>query len=127
MEFDWFYNFGYGISANFSLLALDTEDKETGDDLLFNPERTFSLGLDYKVNDGLSFSMITRHIGRQYKTKNEKADSFTIVDVSFSKKIGTGNNYELYGGVNNIFDENVDKTLGSNVGPFFFTGIRINY
>jgi len=127
LEFDAGYNFGYGISANFSWLELDTEDKETGDDLLFNPERTFSLGLDYKVNDGLSFSMITRHIGRQYKTKNEKADSFTIVDVSFSKKIGTGNNYELYGGVNNIFDEDVDKTLGSNVGPFFFAGIRINY
>ena len=127
LELEAGYDFGYGISANFSWLELDTEDKETGDDLLFNPDRTLSLGLDYKVNDGLFFSLITRHIGRQYKTGTEKADSFTIVDVSFSKKIGTGNNYELYGGVNNIFDEDVDKALGSNVGPFFFAGIRINY
>ncbi|MEA3314063.1 MAG: TonB-dependent receptor [Caldisericota bacterium] len=127
VEIEAGYNFGYGISANFGWLELDTEDKETGKDLLFNPERTLSLGLDYKVTDGLSFSVFTRHIGRQYKTGTEKADSFTIVDVSFSKKLGTGNNYELYGGVNNIFDEDVDKTLGSNVGPFFFAGIRINY
>lgn len=127
VELEAGYNFGYGISANFGWLELDTEDKETGRDLLFNPERTLSLGLDYKVTDGLSFSLVTRHIGRQYKTETEKADSFTLVDVSFSKKLGAGNNYELYGGVNNIFDEDVDKTLGSNVGPFFFAGIRINY
>ena len=127
LELDAGYNFGYGISANFSWLELDTEDKETGDDLLFNPDRTLSLGFDYKVNDGLSFSLITRHIGQQYKTKNEKADSFTLVDISFSKNIGAGNNYELYGGINNIFDEDVDKALGSNAGPFFFAGIRINY
>jgi len=127
VELEAGYNFGYGISANFGWLELDTEDKETGRDLLFNPERTLSLGLDYKVTDGLSFSLVTRHIGRQYKTETEKADSFTIVDVSFSKKLGAGNNYELYGGVNNIFDEDVDKALGSNLGPFFFAGIRINY
>ncbi len=127
LEFEAGYNFGYGISANFSWLELDTEDKETGDDLLFNPDRTLSLGLDYKINDGLCFSLLTRHIGRQYKTQNEKADSFTIVDLSFSKNIGTGNNYELYGGVNNIFDEDVDKALGSNVGPYFFAGMRVTY
>ena len=127
LEFEAGYSFDYGISANFSWLELDTEDKETGDDLLFNPDRILSLGCDYNITDGFSVSLLTRHVGRQYKTNNKKADSFTTVDLSFSKKIGTGNNYELYGGVNNIFDEDVDKELGSNIGPFFFTGMRINY
>ncbi len=35
--------------------------------------------------------------------------------------------YELYGGVNNIFDESMDKVLGSNVGPFVFAGLRLNF
>jgi len=121
------YDFGYGLSANFNWLELETEDKGTGEELLFNPERTVSLGFGYAVNDSLAFSLSTRHIGRQYKTRTEKMDSYTLVDASFSKKIGADNAYEVYGGINNIFDEAVDKALGSNVGPFIFAGIRLNY
>lgn len=127
LELEIGYNFGYGILANFNWLELDTEDKEIGNDLLFNPDRTVALGFDYQFNEGLSFSLTGRHIGRQFKTRTERTDSYNLVDVSFSKKIGTGNTCELYGGVNNIFNKNVDKVLGSNVGPFIFAGLRLNY
>ncbi len=127
MELSLGYDFGYGISTDFNWTELETKDKGTDDDLLFNPERTVSLGVNYKVNQGLSLSLATRHIGSQYKTRTEKADSYRLVDVSFSKRIGTGNNYELYGGVNNILNESVDKVLGSNVGPYIFAGIRANF
>jgi outer membrane receptor for ferrienterochelin and colicins len=41
--------------------------------------------------------------------------------------LGAEREYELYGGVNNIFDESVDKLVGSNVGPYFFAGVRVTF
>jgi outer membrane receptor for ferrienterochelin and colicins len=41
--------------------------------------------------------------------------------------LGATQQLELYGGVNNIFDEDVDTLLGSSVGPYFFAGIRYNF
>jgi outer membrane receptor for ferrienterochelin and colicins len=35
--------------------------------------------------------------------------------------------YEIYGGINNMFDENVDKVLGSNVGRFYYVGARVSF
>lgn len=85
------------------------------------------LSINYKLMQTLSLSLIARHIGEQYKTSHEKTNSFQLVDISFLKEFGTNNKYELYGGINNIFDESVDEALGSNLGPYIFAGIRANF
>ncbi|MEA2085084.1 MAG: TonB-dependent receptor, partial [Thermodesulfobacteriota bacterium] len=79
--------------------------------------------------NGYDFSatLMTRHVGRQYKSDDEKADDYTLTDIAVSKNFGNMQQYEIYGGINNIFDENVDKALGSNVGRFYYVGARVSF
>jgi outer membrane receptor for ferrienterochelin and colicins len=127
IELNLGYSFDCGLSAQINWSELDTKDKSTNKDLLFNPDRTAMLSINYKLMQTLSLSLIARHIGEQYKASHEKTNSFQLVDISFLKEFGTNNKYELYGGINNIFDESVDEALGSNLGPYIFAGIRANF
>ncbi len=68
-----------------------------------------------------------RYVGRQHKSDDEKADDYTITDIAVSKKFRNMQQYEIYGGINNMFDENVDKVLGSNVGRFYYVGARVSF
>ena len=54
-------------------------------------------------------------------------DAFTLVDVTVSYKFGKDNTYEVYGGVNNLFDEEVENILGSNVGTYTYLGGRMKF
>ncbi len=113
-------------SVNFT--ELRTEDKKTGDDLDFNPKRTAMLSLSYEANDKFTFSPSIKYIGEQsYKQKGKvlKADSQTLVDLNLNYDIHK--NINIYAGANNIFDEKVDDILGSNVGRYYFAGLRIGF
>ena len=127
LELNLGYDFGHGVAADFNWTELSTEDGETGQDLLYNPDRTLSLGVNYQATQTLSLSLTARHIGSQYKSQTEKVGSYELVDISFLKQFGIKKQYEFYGGVNNIFDESVDKSLGSNVGPYIFAGMRVHF
>ncbi len=127
LELNLGYDFGHGVSADFNWTELSTEDGETGKDLLFNPDRTLCLAVNWQAAKTLSFTLRARHIGSQYKTDTEKADAYQLVDLNFLKQLGHDNQYELYGGVNNIFDQSVDDALGSDTGPFFFAGMRVHF
>ena len=124
------YQFGKGLALNMNWLELDTEDKETGKDLEFNPKRTVSLNVDYQLNEQISLCMHTVYIGEQRYvegTVDQTADDYTLVNVTASYAFGDKNAYEIYGGVNNVFDEDVDTIIGSNVGTYFFAGLRASF
>ena len=124
------YQFGNGLALNLNWLELDTEDKETGKDLEFNPERTASLNVDYQLNEQISLGMQTVYIGEQRYvegTADRTTDDYTLVNLTASYAFSSKNAYEIYGGVNNVFDENVDTIIGSNIGTYFFTGLRASF
>ena len=128
------YDFGNGIYTAFTWNELRTEDKNTGKDLEFNPDRTLSLKADYSLNENLDFGLLATYVGEQHYTKVTPAgkvdaltDTFTLVDFTTSYKFGQENKYEVYGGVNNIFDEKVEDVLGSNVGTYFYAGARVKF
>lgn len=56
---------------------------------------------------------------------DKKANSQTLVDLSLDYKINK--NFTIYGGINNIFNEKVDDVLGSDVGTYYFTGLRAKF
>ncbi|MBS9782285.1 MAG: TonB-dependent receptor [Arcobacter sp.] len=125
-------NVSYALLDNFltsvNFTELRTEDKKTGDDLDFNPKRTAMLSLSYEANDKFTFSPSLKYIGEQsYKQKGKvlKADSQTLVDLNLNYDIHK--NINIYAGANNIFDEKVDDILGSNVGRYYFAGLRIGF
>lgn len=120
------YDFGSGLSSRINWAELRTEDKKTGKELLFNPERTASLNVKYDINGRYSVSAAARYIGEQLISETETADAYTLVDLNVSAGFGKDRSYEVYAGVDNIFDERVEKALGSNVGTFYFAGLRIS-
>lgn len=132
LELNLNYDILDNLSTGLNYTELDTEDKSTGKDLEFNPDRTVALNLSYDPIESLNILTTAKYIGEQYYTKKMnnqtfeyKTDTFTLVDLNINYKINDG--YTLYGGVNNIFDEKVDDILGSNVGTYYFTGLRISF
>jgi outer membrane receptor for ferrienterochelin and colicins len=122
------YDFASGIGLDLNWYELDTENDQTGLDLEFNPERQVSATLSYKT-DRFNIWTMGKNVGKQYapKAEGEWIDSYFLVDAGASYALGKNKQYELYGGVNNIFDEEVDKLIGSNVGPYVFAGFRLKF
>lgn len=128
------YDFGNGLYTAFTWNELRTEDKNTGKDLEFNPDRTLTLKADYSLNENFDFGILATYVGEQHYTKvtptgrvDTLTDTFTLVDLTTSYKFGQDKKYEVYGGVNNIFDEEVEDVLGSNVGTYFYAGARVKF
>ena len=121
------YQINKNLDANFSWTELQTENKDTGKDLEFNPERIVSARVNWKANDRLNLGLSATHTGKQFYQKAGKdkhTKGFTLVNLNASYAIDSKKKWELFGGVDNIFDEKVEKRLGSNVGPFVFAGVR---
>ncbi len=131
------YDFTPEFTTKFTWNELRTENKETNKDLEFNPERTLSLAGTYKVSPKFDVATTARYIGEQYyvktlnrgapteSTTDATAKAYTLVDLNVNYELKKG--VELFGGVNNVFDESVEDVLGSNKGTFFFTGIRATF
>lgn len=122
------YDFKSGFNINFEWYELGTEDKATGKDLTFNPERQISTTVGY-TQSRFNGWVMGKYVGQQYTPNADEGwvDDYFLVDVGASYKFGKIENYEVYGGVNNLFDEKMDKLIGSNVGPYLFLGARLNF
>ena len=124
------FQFSKNWDATFSWAELTTENKDTGKDLEFNPERIVSARLNWKANQRLNLGIGATHTGKQFyqkAAKDKHANGFTLVNVNASYALDRKKNWELFGGVDNIFDETVDKRIGSNPGPFMFAGVRLKF
>ena len=52
-------------------------------------------------------------------------EAYNVADVALN--YGLNDSVELYAGVNNVTDEDVDILLGGTVGRYYFTGVRANF
>ena len=122
------YNLLENVNVDFFWSELKTENKETNNDLEFNPNRRVNLGLNWDVNKNLNLNTMITYTGEQYYAlggTDMKTTDYTLVNLNTRYKLNS--NFELFGGINNVFDAEVDKILGSNVGPFFFAGIKAKF
>jgi outer membrane receptor for ferrienterochelin and colicins len=128
MEMAVGYDFKSGVGMDLNWSELDTEDKSTGKDLTFNPEREISATLSY-TKDRFNIWTMGRYVGRQYtpEAHDNWVDDHVLVDVGLSYRLGQSENLEVYGGVNNLFDQGVDPLIGSSVGPYLSLGARVNF
>jgi len=123
------------LNSKFTYNELKTEDEKTKKDLEYNPDRTFMLSFDYQVTKDLNLGLIGKYIGKQHYTKvinegaptqmsipDSKTDAYNLVDLTFGYKLDKM--LEIYGGVNNLGNNGVEDVLGSNVGRYYFAGIR---
>lgn len=118
------------LSSKLFWTELHTEDKKTGKSLEFNPDRVVSIGLDWQTSARLNIGVHATYTGEQDYTKNNQAhktNDFTLTNLTAQYKLGEHQQFDLFGGINNLFNESVDKNLGSNVGTYYFAGLRANF
>lgn len=127
-------NLGYAISTNTKLslawTELRTKNNATGKKLEFNPNRIAALRLDWQALARLNLGLSVTYTGEQhYQANNQEqtTDNYTLVNLNLGYTMDTQKHWQLYAGVNNIFDEEVDKRIGSNPGPSMFLGLRANF
>jgi len=135
LELSFSYLLLENLNSKFAYNELMTEDEKTNKDLEFNPDRTLMLSFDYQVTKDLNLGLIGKYIGQQHYTKtinagaptqmsipDSKTDAYNLVDITFGYKIDKA--IEIYGGVNNLGNSGVNDVLGSNVGRYYFAGLR---
>ncbi|WP_404318497.1 TonB-dependent receptor plug domain-containing protein [Malaciobacter canalis] len=131
-ELDLTYDILSNLSTSLSYTELQTKNKDTNKDLEFNPNRTINLSFEYLPTDNFVLILSSRHIGKQYYQENinnikkdKYTNNYTLFDLSTNYKINK--NSEFFFGVDNIFDKKVDDVIGSNIGTFFYTGMKFTF
>lgn len=122
------YEFSSGVGLEMNWYELDTENEQTGRELEFNPERQVTATLSY-TDSGFEIWTMGKYVGEQYAPDAEGGwiDSYFLVDVGTSYILDPDEEVKLYAGINNIFDEKIDKLIGSNVGPYVYAGVGVGF
>ena len=124
-------SFDYDVNSNVDLglnaTYLKTEDESTGKELTYTPDISASFNVNYKIINDLNTNLMIRYIGEQYSnsTNTEQTHDYTLVDLGAQYQVNK--NVEYYVGIDNIFNKEVDEEIGTNVGTYYFTGLRISF
>jgi outer membrane receptor for ferrienterochelin and colicins len=124
------YQLTDALDMTFFWTELETENKDNGKQLEFNPERTLSTQFDWAASERLHLGVNAVYTGEQSYVQNgedKTAADYTLVNVNGSYGFGKDNRFEVFSGIDNLFDESVETRLGSNVGTFVFAGLRAEF
>ena len=126
-EVSFDYDLNKDIDLGLNATYLKTEDESTGKELTYTPNISASFSVNYKITNDLNTNLMLRYIGEQYSnsTNTEQTNNYTLVDLGAQYQINK--NIEYYLGVDNIFNKEVDEEIGTNVGSYYFTGLRITF
>ncbi|MCI4645357.1 MAG: TonB-dependent receptor [Hyphomonadaceae bacterium] len=115
---DWF-----GISANYAYI--DAEDGN-GNELSRLPEQSGDVTLSLDPDGPLSGAVLVRYNGEEANTDGTSLDGWTRVDLTASYDINES--VELYGRIENLFDEDYQQILGYGTpGLSGSLGLRLRY
>jgi len=116
---------------NAALTLQEAENRETGERLEFTPEHLLTLSADWRATSALRMNLSLQHVGDQFFVDTRSgaavpstASEYTRVNLRASYIPGQWENVELFAGVENLFDAEVDSILGSDVGPYLYVGAR---
>ena len=122
-DYDLNKDIDFGINATY----LKTEDESTGKELTYTPDISASFSVNYKITNDINTNLMLRYIGEQFtnSTNTEQTKDYTLVDLGAQYQINK--NIQYYVGIDNIFNKEVDEEIGTNVGTYYFTGLRISF
>ena len=113
-------------SLNYSLI--DAEDRDTGLKLIRRPEQSVNASIDYDWTFGLQTGATITHVGSHFEdlANTNKVEGYVLVDVRAAVPV-TGN-IELYGRVDNVFNEKYETVFNFGTpGRSAFAGVRLSY
>ncbi len=126
-EFEVIIQFTDNLSGRLGYYFLDTEDRETGKELIYDPEHMANFVLDYRVPGfGLGINLRGEYVGERYTDSNntEKLNGYFLAHAKITKDITK--NLEAFLEVENIFDkkyEEYDEMPGTEV----FGGVNLRF
>ena len=126
-EVSFDYDLNKDIDLGLNATYLKTEDESTKKELTYTPDISASFNINYKITNDLNTNLMLRYIGEQYtnSTNTEQTNDYTLVDLGAQYQVNK--NVEYYVGIDNIFNKEVDEEIGTNVGTYYFTGLRITF
>jgi vitamin B12 transporter len=113
-------------SINYGLV--DAENRETGLKLNRRPKHSVNASLDYDWSFGLKTGATVTHVGSNFdNTSNTRqVEGYVVVDLRAAMPVT--DNVELYGRVDNLFDEEYETIFRYGTpGRSAFAGIRLRY
>ena len=121
---------GLNLSANYTWTdAKNASGKDIdGKRLARRPEHMGNLNADYAWAFGLKTGVSVRYVGETFNDAENKApvDAYTLVDIRASYPIN--DNLEVYGRVENAFDEDYQTVLNyGTAGRGVFGGVRVRF
>jgi len=119
------------VAANYTQLdAINTTpgDANRGKRLARRPEAVWNLTANYDWAFGLKTGVSVRHVGDSFNNapNTQVLEDHTLVDVRASYPITE--NIEVYGRIENAFDEDYETTLGfGTTGRVAYGGVRLRF
>lgn len=117
-----FENFFIDMNISFTDAQNETDNK----DLIEIPKRMAGLVLRYIPTNNFEIKTVTKYVGSQYSDEYEKLGGFTTTNlkVNFKEVV---KNTDLFAGVDNIFDKQMDEYLGYIPQSSFYAGIKYRF
>lgn len=112
------------ITGNYTWL--DTEDKETHDELLRRPKNKMALNINYMPWDkiGINFNIV--YIGHRTDTGNRLLKSYIKADLAVNYKIN--NYFKVFGRIDNLFNEKYEEAKGyATTGITTYAGVEASF
>ncbi|MEN5229523.1 TonB-dependent receptor plug domain-containing protein [Brevundimonas naejangsanensis] len=117
------------LNANYTWTdAKNAVGENEGKRLRRRPEHMGNLAADYDWAFGLKTGLSVRYVGESFNdlANAVKVDAFTLVDLRASYPIDE--NLEVYGRIENAFDEEYQTVLGyGTAGRGVFGGVRVRF
>ncbi|MCO8019024.1 TonB-dependent receptor [Brevundimonas diminuta] len=117
------------LNANYTWTdAKNAVGEHEGKRLRRRPEQMGNLAADYDWAFGLKTGLSVRYVGESFNdlANAVKVDAFTLVDLRASYPIDE--NLEVYGRIENAFDEEYQTVLGyGTAGRGVFGGVRVRF
>jgi outer membrane receptor for ferrienterochelin and colicins len=102
--------------------------------LEYTPDVVARLGLNYQVTPRFNSRVDVQHVGDQLysissqgQTTYFETDTYTLVNLNLNYVPSQWQQAEIFGGVNNLFNAQVDKELGSDPGTYVHAGVRVYF
>ncbi|MFZ2384714.1 MAG: TonB-dependent receptor [Candidatus Omnitrophota bacterium] len=128
------FRFFDGLSINANFTYTDTENKETGLELLRRPRRQVNLDLDWRFMPKADLNLGMSYVGRRrdviydaYYNESFVTDkAYTVFRIASSYELTR--NFRVFARIENIFDKKYEEIPGYAVpGRSFYAGLRASF
>ncbi|MCK9338007.1 MAG: TonB-dependent receptor [Arcobacteraceae bacterium] len=105
---------------------IDAKNKTDNTKLTYTPENLASLILSYFPRGDIELRSITKYVGKQTDSDNEKIGGFSLTNVKVVYS-DAFKNTDLFAGVDNVFGKTIPDDLGAIEKANYYVGMKYRF